>query len=97
MHQTRKTHNAHNETQRRMEKTTHVSIEWYKRPVCISKTDGKDSFGGRPSGKSYFIEHKRSRKENKVYSNRAFRRNRAYKENNKASRRVLNAVCEIYW
>ena len=83
MHHTRKTHNAHNETQRRFAKVKNVW--WLKAPVSHSKKDVNDAF---------YTEHKGSRKALKRGSNRFFRRNKIASEINIVNKKVLNFVCD---
>ena len=83
MHNTRATHNAHNETQRRLAKNKNVW--WFHAPMSHSRKGGEDIF---------YTEHKGSKKPLKRIGNRCFRKNRISNECNIINKKVLSAIAD---
>lgn len=98
-HHTRKTHNAHNETQRRLSKTEY--IEWYKKPSWKPIKDNGDIDERELSKKEkldngYYRETRSSNKKFKKFTNRILRRTQFKKteESNIINNKVKNKAVD---
>ena len=82
MHQTRKTHNAHNETQRRFRKNAKVA---YWRVAPVHKEHGENGF---------YVDYSGSRKFFKKICNKTFRKKKDFKELKTSNGKVLDCVAD---
>ena len=82
MHNTRKTHNAHNETQRRLRKASEVG--YFRYAPYYKERDGK----------GFYAESRVSTKYFKKITHRFFRRNKDIKFIKIANKKTLDFVCD---
>ena len=90
MHHTRKTHNAHNETQKRLKKKVVVSSTWYREPRVFSKDKNDPCLIGKSNDEKYFVESHHSDKWFKKNTSRRLRRREI--DVNKINRKALQSV-----